>query len=156
MPINLILEEQDMQKLSRFIVVALTTLVVGGTVSTSASAASWHRGVPKALRGKYQDKHQTAAQGFPARLVFSAKKFTWSVSNMPVQKHSKLKYKKLRAHVYRLKGHVAKQGIVLAGSRDYVIYRKGKTLKLTDYQSYHQMGFRHATVAKHVSHFAKA
>ncbi|QMU08764.1 hypothetical protein [Levilactobacillus suantsaii] len=142
-----------MKNWQRGVALVLTTISLGGIVSTTASAASWHRGVPKAIRGKYQDRHQTAAQGFPAHLIFKAKTFTWQVSNMPEQRHSKLTYKKLKAHVYRLKGHVAKRGLVLAGSRDYVIYKKGKKLKLTDYGSYRKMGFRDATVAKKVSHF---
>jgi len=142
-----------MNKLRSLTILPLTTVLVGGAVTTSASAASWHRGVPKALRGKYQDIHQTAAQGFPSRLDFRAKSFVWGVSNMPEQRHSKLKYKKLSKHVYRLKGHVAKQGIVLAGQRDYVIYQKGKKLKLTDYGSYKKMGFRKAMVAKKMSHY---
>lgn len=135
---------------------ALGALAFGLAAPVSAQAATWHRGTPKALRGKYQAVRKTAAQGFADEYRFTAKTFTWAVSNMPLQRHTHLKYRSLGHHLYRLKGHVAKRGIVLAGQRDYVIYKKGKTLKVTDYGSYRNMGFKHIVVAHQVTHFKAA
>lgn len=36
------------------ITATMTALLVGGTVSTTASAATWHKGTPKALRGTWK------------------------------------------------------------------------------------------------------
>ncbi|MDT6979528.1 hypothetical protein [Levilactobacillus zymae] len=142
-----------MTRLNNLALVALTTMALGTVSTTTASAATWHTGTPKALRGKFQDRHKTAAQGFATEYTFTAKKFLWGISNMPLQTHSRLRYRKLGAHVYRLKGHVAHRGIVLAMTRDYVIYKKGKTLKLTYYSDYRKMGFKKVPVAHQVTHF---
>lgn len=142
-----------MIKVKTLALVALTTLTLGAVPATPASAATWHKGTPKVLRGKYQELHKTPAQGFASEYTFTTKKFLWGVSNMPLQSHSRLRYQKLGTHLYRLKGHVARRGIVLPMTRDYMIYRKGKTLKLTYYESYQKLGFKGAQLAKKVVHF---
>lgn len=53
--------------------VVLTTLAAG-TIATTASAATWHQGTPKVLRGNYQNKHKSQAQGFADRYIFTAKR----------------------------------------------------------------------------------
>ena len=142
-----------MRKIAKLAMTAMTVLLVGGTVSTTASAATWHKGTPKALRGKYQGKRTSSVQGFGPAYTLTAKKFDISESNMPDQLVTHLKYKKIGTHLYRLKGHMAKSGFVLGGNMDYAVYRKGKTFASTGYSYHKKHGFSNYDYAKKVNHF---
>jgi len=125
----------------------------GGAGSITANASSWHKGTPKALRGKYQKHRTSSAEGFGESITVSPKKMTISVSNMSGQYVSHLRYKKVGAHLYRLKGHMAHNGMVLARNVDYAAYRKGKKFAYTDYAYYKKSGFSKYDRAKKVTHF---
>ncbi len=142
-----------MTKFGRVVLVMLTTLLIGGAFPTSASAAKWHKGSPKALRGNFQAKRTSSAEGFGAAFTLIKSRFEMGVSNMPVQIMSHLKYKKIGKHLYRLKGHIAKNGFILARNADYAVYRKGKTFACVDYGYYKKHGFSKVNHAKQVKHF---
>ncbi|KRO04118.1 hypothetical protein IV54_GL001637 [Levilactobacillus paucivorans] len=142
-----------MTKFGKVVFVTLAALLVGGAIPTSASAAKWHKGSPKALRGNFQAKRTSSAEGFGAAFTLTKSRFEMGVSNMPVQIMSHLKYKKVGKHLYRLKGHIAKNGFVLARNADFAVYRKGKTFACTDYGYHKKHGFAKVNYAKQVKHF---
>lgn len=112
---------------------ALLTPMVAET--QTAQAASWHNGTPKAMRGKYQAKKHSAAQGFGDMYHITAKTYTYDASGMPQIKATKLRYKKISAHTWRLQGKVKTSTAVRFSKLDEKIYRKGKKFAATDYGS---------------------
>lgn len=142
-----------MIKFGKGMLMALTVLIIGGTVPTSASASHWHKGSPKALRGKFQYKRQSTAEGFGAMYEVTKWHVEIGISNMPSQTISRLRYKKIGSHLYRLKGHVAKNGLVHAANVDFAVYRKGKTFASIDYGYHKKHGFTKGSYARQVKHF---
>jgi len=142
-----------MKKALKAVLIAAVALTVGGAGSVTANAATWHKGTPKALRGKYQKHRTSSAEGFGESITITPKKITISVSNLSGQYVSRLKYKKIGSHLYRLKGHMAHNGMVLARNVDYAAYRKGKKFSYTDYTYYKKSGFSKYDKAKKVTHF---
>lgn len=123
-------------KLFKISLLMLLTVIGLSAGSLTVNAASWHHGTPKEIRGLYQGKRTSQAEGFGYYYTVTSKSFTLAVSNWPLQKDVHLKYKKPRPHVYRLVGHTQKRGIVKGGHSDSVVYRKGKLLLTTDYKTY--------------------
>lgn len=111
--------------------VVLLTPMLGASVT--ASAASWHNGTPKAMRGKYQAKIYQQSQGFGDEYHITAHTYIYQASNMPQMKATKLRYKKIKAHTWRLKGHIHQSGMLRAGKLDMKIYRKGKSFAAVEY-----------------------
>jgi len=91
------------------IIVALT---VGISIPViSANAASWHRGTPRALRGKFQAvKKNSPAEGFKTEYIMSSDKMVIYSSGMPVPTITHFKYRKIGSHKYELKGHMKRVG----------------------------------------------
>jgi len=111
-------------------VLLLTPMVANGE---TAQAAAWHKGTPKAIRGKFQAKKHSSAQGFGDMFQITAKTYRYSASGMPVVKATKLRYKKISAHTWRLKGHVKTNAAVRFSKLDEKIYRKGKKFAAVDF-----------------------
>ncbi len=134
-----------MNKQTGFKVLVLAAVLTTGvaTVPTNASAAKWHKGTPKVIRGTYQGKRTSAAEGFGYVYKVTSKSFIQQYSNMSQEKSTKLKYKKLKGHTYRLVGHTQKRGMVLGGKFDSVVYQKGHKLALDSYKSYKKHGYKY-------------
>lgn len=113
--------------------VSLVGISVG---EVSSSAASWHKGTPKELHGKYQAKRISGAEGFGCTYTITNKSLVMSQSNWPLYKNVKMKYKKLKAHTYLLVGKTVHNSYILAGNYKSVYYLKGKELLHTDYPKY--------------------
>lgn len=112
---------------------------------TTASAVT--KGTPKALRGKFQynlPKH--SALGFGEIITINAKYLIDQASGMPQVKVKNTYYVK-RGKYYHLKGTGIKSGMYLGGTENYMIYRKGKYLKLVPYSYYQKHGFKHTETA---------
>lgn len=124
------------QTVIKLLIISAFCLIGVSINQSSADAASWHKGTPKVLRGTYQGKRTSSAEGFGYFYKIASKYYVTQSSNMSQIKTVNLKYKKLRTHVYRIVGHTQKSGMVLGGHSDNVLYRKGKLLLLTDYASY--------------------
>lgn len=121
--------------MKKTLLLVVSGLLLAPVVTTGepAQAAAWHNGAPKAIRGKYQAKKYSAAQGFGDMYQITAKTYRYSASGMPVIKATKLRYKKVSAHTWRLKGHVKTSAVVRFNKIDMKIYRKGKKFAATDY-----------------------
>ncbi|MFC6180577.1 hypothetical protein [Lactiplantibacillus daowaiensis] len=111
-------------------VLLLTPMVM---TAQPVQAASWHSGAPKAIRGKYQAKKHSSAQGFGDIYQITAHTYTYGASGMPGFQATKLRYKKLSAHTWRLQGKVKANPSVHFSKIDEKIYRKGKKFAATDY-----------------------
>ena len=94
--------------------------------------AQWNT---KSNAGKYQAKKHSAAQGFGDMYHITAKTYTYDASGMPQVKATKLRYKKISAHTWRLQGKVKTSAAVRFSKLDEKIYRKGKKFAATDYGS---------------------
>lgn len=93
-----------MKKVGQFVVVALTTIMVGGVAATSASAAAWHNGTPKAMRGNWQRSYKD--QGTKITMHFKVGKKTISLARgkADATNWTQLKYQKVGRNTYKLKG----------------------------------------------------
>lgn len=120
-------------KLALLMAISLTSISIG---QISANASSWHKGTPKELRGTYQGKRISDAEGFGYIYEITSKSVGYGVSNWPARETIHVKYKKLRPHIYRLAGHMLKIGFVPSMHDDNVYYRKGKSLLVVDYPTY--------------------
>lgn len=94
-----------MNKVVKMAVTAMTVLLMGGTVSTTASAATWHKGTPKTLRGNWKGKTFTY-NGVKVRGVWVVGKKTIRSESptMPGQTWKNLRYHKVGKGVYKVKG----------------------------------------------------
>lgn len=120
-------------KLAFLVAISLISITIG---QISANASSWHKGTPKELRGTYQGKRISDAEGFGYGYTISSKYISYGVSNWPVRDTIHLKYKKIKPHIYRIAGHMLKVGFVPSRHNDDVYYRKGKSLLVVDYTTY--------------------
>ncbi|WP_125582101.1 hypothetical protein [Levilactobacillus cerevisiae] len=119
-----------MQYIKHLIIVGVAMMAWGGLTSlTSANAATWYQGTPKALRGLYQSTapQNNSAAGFPPVIEITAKTFSLGVSNNPEQLVKRVKYRKSHG-VYYLKGHVEHRGWVKARNVRFGLKKKNHTL----------------------------
>ncbi|KRN02644.1 hypothetical protein FD13_GL001634 [Levilactobacillus senmaizukei DSM 21775 = NBRC 103853] len=128
-----------MVKVGKMVMAAISALVLGGMMSTTANASRWHSGTPKAIRGEFQAK-RTGAQGFGSRYSITRNQFVIGISNMPTEFINHLKYQKIGKHLYRVKGHVKKNAMIRFSHVDFAVYRKGKVMAFGDfgYQKTHK------------------
>ncbi|KRK89550.1 hypothetical protein [Lentilactobacillus sunkii] len=100
-------------KTKTMIATGLLTAGLGlGAVSTTANAASWHKGTPSALRGKWKTKPWTqSGYKYDYRSFISAHKIISEVRGLnggpsdmaaPTVQHARYKY--LGNHLYKFKG----------------------------------------------------
>lgn len=91
-----------MNKLRSFVV--LVTLVLGlsvlSPVTQTAQAASWHKGTPKALRGKWRVKHVSTS----TEHLHITKSHVYLYSSGPFNLKN-VKYKKIGSHTYKVRGY---------------------------------------------------
>lgn len=120
-----------MQRITYYIGIALvvSVLEIGGA-QTTASAAKWHAGTPKILRGLYQStltRKQNPAAGFAPVVSIAAKTFSLGISNNPEQLVKHVKYR--HAHgVYYLRGNLQPIGWIKAGRVTIALQKKHHAL----------------------------
>jgi len=141
-----------MIKVGKLVMATMSALVLGGMMPTTANAARWHSGTPKAIRGEFQAK-RTGAQGFGSRYSITRNQFVIGISNMPTEFINHLKYQKIGNHLYRVKGHVKKNGMVRFSHVDFSVYRKGKIMAFGDFAYYKRHKFAKSQYARQVKSY---
>lgn len=96
-----------MTKILKIGVVLLMGGLVAGPVSTTASAATWHKGVPKAIRNKTYLMGKTKGDQFLGYVGYTFKNSKIYIAHSMDGGHlaTHLKYKKTGAKAYYVKGH---------------------------------------------------
>ena len=96
-----------MNKVVKMTVTAMTVLLMGGTVSTTASAATWHKGVPKAIRNKTYLMGKTKGYQDLGYVGYTFKNHDIYIAHSMDGGHMSLhlKYKKVGSKSYYIKGH---------------------------------------------------
>ncbi|CAJ1224640.1 hypothetical protein [Lactiplantibacillus xiangfangensis] len=88
-------------KTALIVIIAMISFVtVSSLNSTTAQAATWHKGTPKVLRGKWRIKHVSTRVD---RLKVT-KKRVYLYSSGPFHLKN-IKYKKTGAHSYKVRGY---------------------------------------------------
>ncbi|WP_125547789.1 hypothetical protein [Levilactobacillus lindianensis] len=123
-------------KFFKIVVLMMVSFVAVSVSTISAHASSWHKGTPKELRGTYQMKRTSDVQGFGAVFKIKKNSFVLSLSDWPLMINTKLKYKKLSAHTYRVVGRTKHNGYILAHKYESVWYRQGKKFMYAPYSDY--------------------
>lgn len=119
------------------------------TVIAPANAANWHKGVPTALRGKYQYKKYSSAQGFGDIVRIYSTKIEINQSNNPLWKITNVHYKKVGRY-YHIIGHRHHMGFIRAGKDNLIMYRKGHYFKYADYNYFINHGLKGIQTGKKV------
>ncbi|QCZ44831.1 hypothetical protein [Levilactobacillus brevis] len=81
---------------------AIILLGVCSVIITPVQAATWHKGTPKELRGYYQF-HKKQLDQYPSESIYANRIDHFSVV-LPFYEVKKLKYKKIKKHVFQIKG----------------------------------------------------
>lgn len=132
------------------VTIALVGSLGFGVTSSPVSAASWHKGTPKSLRGTYRYKKYSPNQGFGDVVKIFSNKIEINQSNNPLWKITNVHYKKIGKY-YRITGHRQHIGFILSGTDNLIMYRKGKYFKYTGYPYFLHHGFRSIQAGKKVS-----
>lgn len=118
----------------KIIRICFTILVLGVcslVTNTSANAASWHKGTPKELRGYYEFNKKQIDQ-YPSESIYANRILHFSVV-LPYYEVKNLSYKKLKAHVYRVKGTMqARKPIIPKSNKIETIYYLKKLYSTND------------------------
>jgi len=125
-----------MQKWGQIMIVALTTVTVGGAAAT-AHAATWHKGTPKALRGNWQRSYRDQGTKIVMHFKVQAQTIHLSRVKSAATTWTNLSYQKVGKHTYKLKG----------------IYQNGelvdKDARLQIVQKNHKIEFKNAWSSKY-------
>ncbi|WP_203638024.1 hypothetical protein [Levilactobacillus wangkuiensis] len=95
---------KSQMKLGMTVIALATGLAIGGSTTQTASAATWHRGTPKALRGEWVDRKRSAIGNFQPSFVVKANGLEVSGIDPVINKHMHYRHKK-GSHIYDVKGH---------------------------------------------------
>lgn len=111
------------------------------TIATlqTASAATWHKGTPTALRGKFEStmpKKKAGAAGFAPQLMIYKTNVQSNESNNPLIYTHKLSWRH-SGKIYYIKGTTKHNGFVLGGKTTYKIYRYNKNTLYMDPTAHH-------------------
>jgi hypothetical protein len=109
--------------------VLLTTGLEISVVSSPVSAASWHKGTPKAIRGRWIHKDKVPLGS--DIVIATHHTYEWNSSGMPSHlfKHPHWKY--LGKHKYEIYGYVASVGFGRAGYQRSIVSRHGRYLNMS-------------------------
>ena len=125
----------DKVKLNQAIKLAIATMVmvVGVSVRTQmqADAATWHKGTPKVLRGKYK-RGRAARSGAQTWIRIDVNKSAYEFAQpaSPVQVVKHVSYKKLGKHTYKLRGTGIRSGYYLGGKTSMTLKKSGHRVVL--------------------------
>jgi len=133
-----------MKKLGQMMVVALTTVMIGGVASSTANAATWHSGTPKALRGNWQRQYRDQGTKIVMHFKVSAKTIHLSRVKSAETSWTNLKYQKVGKNTYKLKG-IYKNGELTDKDARLQIVTKNKKLEFKNAWSskYDYLGWYH-------------
>lgn len=133
-----------MGKFSKIAVTAMTVLLVGSAVPTTASAASWHKGTPKALRGSWKRSYSQNGTKGTIRFKVTAKAISQSQTGWANTSLTNIKYRKVGAGTYKLKGTYHNGNLTQKNSHMKVKKSHGKvTYKFFWSGSYAYLGWYH-------------
>jgi len=132
-------------KFSKIAVSAMTVLLVGGAVPTTASAATWHKGTPRALRGNWKRSYNDCGSKVTINFRIKSKSMSVSRPDWAVESWSNLKYQKVGASTYKIKG-TYRNGSMLTEKNSHMklVKKSGKvTYKNSWSSSYSYLGWFH-------------
>lgn len=134
-----------MNKVVKMTVTAMTVLLMGGTVSTTASAATWHKGMPKGLRGTWKRSYNDRGTKVTMRVDISSKSFSMGRPGWAATNWTNLKYQKVGAGTYKVKGTYHNGGSFTKKNSHMKLMKKhGKmTYKNSWSSSYQYLGWFH-------------
>lgn len=134
-----------MNKTGKIAVTAMTALLVGGSISTTASAATWHKGTPKALRGTWKRSYNDRGTKVTIRVDIASKSINIGRPGWAAEKWSNLKYQKVGAGTYKVKGTFRNGGsLTKKNSHMKLMKKNGKvTYKNSWSSSYSYLGWFH-------------
>lgn len=134
-----------MSKIRKITVAVMTTLLVAGAVPTTANAATWHKGTPKALRGNWKRSYND--RGTKVTIHFDIKSKSMSIDRpgWASENWSNLKYQKVGSGTYKLKGTYRDGGMLTKkNSHMKLVKKSGKiTYKNSWSSSYAYLGWFH-------------
>ncbi|MFC6208151.1 hypothetical protein [Levilactobacillus tongjiangensis] len=111
----------------------VTSIGVGSLSSSSADASSWHKGVPKEIRGNFGTKEYGAS--LTMGCTFRAKALVFGASGMPTQVGYNVHYKRLHRHSYLLRYDAYANGLFKGGRKlKMPVKRVGKNLRVFGYK----------------------
>ncbi|MCI1554363.1 MAG: hypothetical protein LKH74_10625 [Levilactobacillus sp.] len=134
-----------MGKFSKVAMTAMLVLLVGGAVPTTASAATWHKGTPKALRGNWKRSYNDRGSKVTIHFRIKSKSMDISRPGWAVESWSNLKYRKVGAGTYKIKG-TYRNGGMLAQKNSHMKVKKSHskvTYKNSWSKSYSYLGWFH-------------
>ncbi|KRK89548.1 hypothetical protein [Lentilactobacillus sunkii] len=140
-------------KTKTMIATAILTAGLGiGALTTTANAASWHKGTPSALRGLYQYKlPKNSALGFGTFVRITRNKIEISQSGMSARVIKNVTYHKFGKY-YHIHGHRIHMGMYNSGNENLVMYRKNNYFAFRGYKHFVTSGFYGAHYAKKTNH----
>lgn len=130
-----------MSKIMKMTMAALTVLLMSSTVATTANAATWHKGTPKALRGKWAHsvkklQKYVDGKGVGTKQIYCDKNefsFAYYKKNkplFPMYGLTNTKYKKISTTKYLLKGVFGNSGMSSTEPNTRLqIVKKGNKIK---------------------------
>ncbi|MFD1454544.1 hypothetical protein ACFQ44_02465 [Levilactobacillus lanxiensis] len=95
---------KSQMRLGMTVVALAMGLAIGGNTTQNASAATWHRGTPKALRGKWTDGKKEAVLNYYPFIIVKPKELSESGIDPVINKHLHYRHKK-GSHIYDVRGH---------------------------------------------------
>ena len=134
-----------MNKLIKVSMVGLVAVTLGGTTSTTASAATWHKGTPKALRGNWKRSYNDRGSKVTIHFRIKSKSMSISRPGWAAESWSNLKYQKVGAGTYKIKGTYRNGGMLTEKNSHLKLVKKsGKvTYKNSWSSSYSYLGWFH-------------
>ncbi|PTM21232.1 hypothetical protein DA798_11360 [Lactobacillus sp. PFC-70] len=134
-----------MNKTMKVFITSMTVLLVGGTVPATASAATWHKGTPRGLRGSWKRSYNDRGNKVTMHFKIKAKSINLSRPGWANEKWINLKYKKVGSGTYKIKGTYRNGGsLTKKNSHMKLMKRHGKiTYKNSWSGSYAYLGWFH-------------
>jgi hypothetical protein len=117
---------ENMKKLGQVMVIALTTIMVGGVAATTADAATWHNGTPKALRGNWQRAYKDQGTKIVMHFQVKAKTIHLTRKHATTSTWSQLKYQKVGKQTYKLKGTFKSKDLTDKDARLQIVLKNHK------------------------------
>lgn len=113
--------------------VFVAMLGIGGSVTTTAQASTWHKGTPKVVRGSFQTKKYGA--DLTMSCVIRPKAFIFSASGMPTQVGYNVHYKNLGHHHYIIRYDAKPAGLFKGGKKLTMrVNQAGKNVRVNGYK----------------------
>jgi len=111
----------------------VTGISTGSLSSISADASTWHKGIPREIRGNFETKEYGA--NLTMGCTFRAKSLVFGASGMPTQVGYNVHYKKLHRHSYLLRYDAHADGLFKGGKKlKMPVKRVGKNLRVFGYK----------------------